>query len=80
MKLYLSLRCFIDSMEALSSTMHSQVSETTLKTDTKPSPQKVCMMRGEASAEIGDELTHNNSMQWPINLEVKPEQDKDDEW
>lgn len=80
MKLYLSLRCFIDSMEALSSTMHSQVSETTLETDTKPSPQKVCMMRGEASAEIGDELTNNNSMQWPINLEVKPEQDKDDAW
>lgn len=67
-------------MEALSSTMHSQVSETTLETDTKLSPQKVCMMRGEASAEIGDELTNNNSMQWPINLEVKQEQDKDDGW
>jgi len=66
-------------MEALSSTMHSEASETTLETDTKPSPQKVCMMRGEASAEIGEEMTNNNSMQWQINLDVKQEQD-DDEW
>lgn len=66
-------------MEALSSTMHSEASETTLETDAKPSPQKVCMMRGEASAEIGEEMTNNNSMQWQINLDVKQEQD-DDEW
>lgn len=66
-------------MEALSSTMHSEASETTLETDTKPSPPKVCMMRGEASAEIGEEMTNNNSMQWQINLDVKQEQD-DDEW
>lgn len=67
-------------MEALSSTVHSLASEPMLEADTKPSPQKVCMMQGEASAEIGDELTNNNSMQWPINLEVKQEQDKEDEW
>lgn len=68
-------------MEALSSTMHSQASETTFEgTDTKPSPQKLCMMRGEASAEIGEEMTNNNSMQWQINLDVKQGQDNDDEW
>ena len=68
-------------MEALSSTMHSQASKTTFEgTDTKPSPQKLCMMRGEASAEIGEEMTNNNSMQWQINLDVKQGQDNDDEW
>lgn len=68
-------------MEALSSTMQSHVSQTLLDTDAKPSPQKVCMMRGEASAEIGDEMTTNNSMQWQMNLGIKQEQDnKDDDW
>jgi len=67
-------------MEALSSTIHSQASEATLETDTEPSPQKFCMMRDEASAEIGEEMTNNNSMQWQINLDVKQEQDNDDEW
>ena len=67
-------------MEALSSSVQPEVGETLLDTDTKPSPEKVCMMRGEASAEIGDEMTNNNSMQWPMNLEVKQEHNKDDDW
>ncbi|KAJ7380011.1 hypothetical protein OS493_012773 [Desmophyllum pertusum] len=69
----------MDSMEALSSTMQSHVSQTLLDTDAKPSPQKVCMMRGEASAEIGDEMTTNNSMQWQMNLGIKQEQDNKDD-
>lgn len=67
-------------MEALSSSMQSEISETLLDTDTKTSPEKVGMMRGEASAEIGDEMTNNNSMQWPMNLEDKEEHDKNDDW
>lgn len=67
-------------MEALSSSMQSEVSESLLDTDTKTSLEKVCMMRGEASAEIGDEMTTNNSMQWPMNLEDKEEHDKNDDW
>ena len=68
-------------MEALPSSVQSEVSETLLDTDAKPaSPEKVCMMRGEASAEIGDEMTNNNSMQWPMNLEDKQGHDKDDDW
>ena len=67
-------------MEALSSPMLSEVSETSLETGTKPSLENVCMMRGEASAEIGDEMTNDNSMQWPMNIEIKQEHDKVDDW
>ena len=66
----------MDSMEALSSSLQSRVSDSLLDNDAKPSPEN-CMMQGEASAEIGNEMT-NNSIQWPINLEIKP--DKDDDW
>lgn len=69
----------MDSMESLPSSVRSQVSESLLDTDLKPSPEHSCMMRGEASAEIGNEMT-NSSIQWPINLEMKPEHDKNDEW
>ena len=38
------------------------------------------MMRDEASAEIVDEMTNNNSIHWPMNLQIKQEVNKEDEW
>lgn len=72
----------MENEEALSCSMQSQLDESMQDTSTKPLPlpEKVCMMQGQASAEIVDEMTNNNSMHWPMNLEVKQEPNKDDDW
>ncbi|PFX27181.1 uncharacterized protein LOC111327951 [Stylophora pistillata] len=70
----------MDSMESLPSSVGSHLSaESLLDTDVKPSPEHDCMVQGEASAEIGNEMT-NSSIQWPINLEMKQEHNKDDDY
>ena len=73
---------FMENEEALPcSAIKAQVAESMQDTAAKLSPEpKVCMMRSEASAKIVDEMTHNNSMQWPMNFEVKQQHNKDDEW
>lgn len=73
----------MENEEALPSSMQSLVNYTAQDAvDAKPSPKKpeVCMMRDEASAEIVHEMTNDNSIHWPMNLQIKQEVSKDDEW
>ena len=71
----------MENEEALSCAMRPQVDNSLQDAvDTKHLPDKVCMMRGESSAEIVDEMTNNNSIHWPMNLQMKQEQSKEDDW
>ena len=74
---------FMENEEALPFSMDSQVDESIHNTGNKPlsSLEKACLMQGEASAEtIVDEITNNDSMHWQMNLQVKQEQNNDDDW
>lgn len=73
----------MENEEALPSSMQTLVNYTAqAAVDAKPSPKKpeVCMMRDKASAEIVHEMTNDNSIHWPMNLQIKQEVNKDDEW
>ena len=67
---------------ALPCSMQSSVDENIQDTGVKPSPalETDCMMRGEASAEIVDDMTNSGSIHWPVNLQAKQEQTNDDGW
>lgn len=72
----------MENEEALPFSMDSQVDQSIHNTGNKPlsSLEKACLMQGEASAEIIDEMTNNDSMHWQMNLQVKQEQNDDDDW
>lgn len=75
-------RSFMEDEEALPYSMQSSVDENIQDTGANPSPalETDCMMRGEASAEIVDEMTNSSSIHWPGNIQAKQEQTNDDGW
>ena len=65
----------MDNIDVLSCTIQTHENEAIEVTDGNSLPEKVSIMRGEASAEIVDDITSNNSTPWPMNHEVKQEKD-----
>ena len=74
----------MEDEEALPFSMPCQVDENVQDRGSRPLPvlEKACMMQGQASAEINivDEIATNDSMQWQMNLQVKQDQQNDEEW
>lgn len=72
----------MEDEEALPYSMQSSVDENIQDTGANPSPalETDCMMRGEASAEIVDEMTNSSSIQWSGNIQAKQEQTNDHGW